>query len=112
MGDPGARTCCANKAPACCGDRDDSEALRAKCHEIGAGERFMENSVYKVVELVGVSPDSLEDAIASAIKRAGETLRHMQWFEVTQIRGRIDKGNVQKFQVTLKVGFAQDREQD
>lgn len=72
----------------------------------------MENSVYKVVELVGTSPDSVEGAIASAIQRAGETLRQLQWFEVTQIRGRIDKGNVQKYQVTLKVGFTHDREED
>jgi dodecin len=74
-------------------------------------ERFMESSVYKVVELVGTSPDSVEDAIAFAIQRAGLTLRHLQWFEVVQIRGRIDKGNVQKYQVTIKVGFSHDREE-
>jgi hypothetical protein len=72
----------------------------------------MENSVYKIVELVGTSPDSIEGAIGSAIRRAGETLRHLQWFEVTQIRGRIDKGNVERFQVTVKVGFTHDREEE
>lgn len=72
----------------------------------------MENAVYKVVELVGTSPDSIEDAIAAAIQRAGLTLRNLQWFEVSQIRGRIDKGNVEKYQVTIKVGFTHDREEE
>ncbi|PPD44328.1 MAG: dodecin flavoprotein [Methylocystis sp.] len=71
----------------------------------------MENSVYKVVELIGTSPDSIEDAIGSAIQRAGLTLRNLQWFEVTQIRGRIDKGNVERYQVGMKVGFTHDREE-
>jgi flavin-binding protein dodecin len=71
----------------------------------------MENSVYKLVELVGTSPDSIEDAITSAIQRAGLTLRNLQWFEVVQIRGRVDKGNVERYQVTLKVGFTHDREE-
>lgn len=70
----------------------------------------MENPVYKVVELVGASPDSVEDAIGSAIQRAGLTLRNLHWFEVVQIRGRIDKGNVEKYQVTIKVGFTHDME--
>lgn len=71
----------------------------------------MENAVYKVVELVGTSPDSIEGAIGSAIQRAGLTLRNLQWFEVVQIRGRVEKGNVEKFQVTIKVGFSHDREE-
>lgn len=70
----------------------------------------MESSVYKIVELVGTSPDSVEGAIATAIQHAGLTLRNLQWFEVVQIRGRIDKGNVETYQVTLKVGFTHDRE--
>lgn len=72
----------------------------------------MEHTVYKVVELVGSSPDSIEDAITSAIQRAALSLRHLQWFEVSQIRGRIDKGNVEKYQVTVKVGFAHDLEHE
>ncbi len=72
----------------------------------------MEGSVYKVVELVGASPDSIEGAIASAIQRAGLTLRNLQWFEVIQIRGRIEKGNVEKYQVSIKVGFTHDREEE
>lgn len=70
----------------------------------------MESHVYKVVELVGTSPDSVEDAITSAINRAGESLRHLGWFEVMQIRGRIESGNVRQYQVTVKVGFTLDRE--
>lgn len=72
----------------------------------------MESQVYKVVELIGASPDSMEDAVSAAIQRAGGSLRHLQWFEVTQIRGRIEKGNVREYQVALKVGFTLDREED
>lgn len=72
----------------------------------------MESHTYKIVELVGTSPDSVEDAIATALKRAGETLRHLRWFEVVQIRGDIEKGAVHIYQVVLKVGFTLDREDD
>ncbi len=72
----------------------------------------MEGHVYKVVELVGASPDSVEDAIAAAIKRAGESLRHLRWFEVVQIRGGVEKGVVSNYQVVLKVGFTLDRDEE
>lgn len=72
----------------------------------------MENHVYKVVELVGSSPDSIEDAISAAIKRAGESVRHLRWFEVMQIRGGLEKGVVSHYQVALKVGFTLDREEN
>jgi flavin-binding protein dodecin len=61
--------------------------------------------VYKVVELVGSSPTSVEDAINSAVSRASQTLRNLRWFEVLQTRGQIEDGKVQHFQVTLRVGF-------
>jgi dodecin len=61
--------------------------------------------VYKVVELVGSSPTSIEDAINSAVTRASETLRNLRWFEVLQTRGHIEDGKIQHFQVTLRVGF-------
>lgn len=70
----------------------------------------MESPVYKVIELVGSSPDSIEDAVTTAINRAGESVRHLGWFEVSQIRGRIEAGNVRQYQVTVKVGFTLDRE--
>ncbi len=65
-------------------------------------------AVYKKIELVGTSDESLEDAIRTAIKKASETLRHLDWFEVKEIRGRIGDGDVQSFQVVLQVGFKLD----
>jgi dodecin len=61
--------------------------------------------VYKVVELVGSSPTSVEDAINNAVARASQTLRNLRWFEVLQTRGQVEDGKVQHFQVTLRVGF-------
>ncbi len=60
---------------------------------------------YKVVELVGTSPTSFAEATKAAIAEASRTVRHMDWFEVVQERGRIVDGKVEEFQVALKVGF-------
>ena len=60
---------------------------------------------YKVTELVGTSPDGIDAAIRHALARASQTLRNLDWFEVTEIRGRITQGNVEQFQVTMKIGF-------
>jgi len=65
----------------------------------------MPESVFKVIELVGTSETSISKAINGAISKAGETVRQMGWFEVTQIRGRIESGKVESYQVTLKAGF-------
>ena len=65
----------------------------------------MPDHVYKVVELVGSSDESVTKAIDTAIAKAAATLRHLEWFEVTQIRGQITDGAVAHFQVGLKVGF-------
>ena len=65
----------------------------------------MSDHVYKVVELVGSSTSSIEDAIQTAIKRAGQTLRNLRWFEVVQTRGHMESGEVQHYQVVLKAGF-------
>ena len=65
----------------------------------------MSNRTYRVTELVGTSPDGVEQAIQNAISRASETLRHLDWFEVTEIRGHIRDGQVDHVQVGLKVGF-------
>ena len=65
----------------------------------------MDDHVYKVVELVGSSADSIEDAIRTAVERAGRTLRNIRWFEVAQTRGHVENGEVRHFQVVLKVGF-------
>lgn len=61
--------------------------------------------VYKKIELVGSSRESIEDAIRRAIHRAGESMRHLDWFEVEEIRDWINDGEPQHFQVGLKVGF-------
>ena len=65
----------------------------------------MTDNVYKVVELVGSSETSIEDAIQNAISRAGLSVRNLRWFEVTQTRGHIVEGRVAYYQVSLKVGF-------
>lgn len=66
----------------------------------------MPDSVYKVVEVVGTSEESVSKAINGAIAKAGQTLRQLGWFEVAQIRGSIENGKVKRYQVTIKVGFA------
>ena len=65
----------------------------------------MDDHVYKIVELVGSSETSIEDAIQTAIRRASQTLRNMRWFEVIQTRGHVENGEVRHFQVVLKAGF-------
>ena len=64
----------------------------------------MTNRTYRVTEIVGTSPDGIDQAIRNGVQRAAETLRHLDWFEVTQIRGQI-VDDVAHFQVGLKVGF-------
>lgn len=65
----------------------------------------MKDHVYKILELVGSSEKSVEDAIQNAITRASKTIRDMKWFEVVQTRGHIEGGSVGHYQVTLRVGF-------
>jgi flavin-binding protein dodecin len=65
----------------------------------------MADHVYKVVELVGTSEESVTKAIDGAISKAAGPLRHLGWFEVVQVRGQIDQGKVAHYQVTLKAGF-------
>jgi len=65
----------------------------------------MSDRTYRVTEIVGTSPDGVEPAIRNAVRRAALTLRHLDWFEVTQVRGVIADGEVAHFQVGLKVGF-------
>lgn len=68
----------------------------------------MSHHVYKKVEIVGSSPDSIEDAVNTAIDRAGKTIRNMRWFEVVETRGQIVDGKVAHWQVTLNIGFTVD----
>jgi hypothetical protein len=64
--------------------------------------------VYKVIDIVGSSETSIEDAIAVAVERASQTLKNLRWFEVVQTRGHIEEGRVEHYQVMLKVGFTLD----
>ena len=64
-----------------------------------------EQHIYKVLELVGSSPTSIEDAVQSAVARASATIKHLRWFEVIETRGHIEDGKIAHYQVTLKVGF-------
>lgn len=68
----------------------------------------MSNHVYKKIELVGSSPESMEDAVKNALSRASKTLRNMRWFEVTETRGHIENGKIAHWQVTIMVGFTLD----
>jgi hypothetical protein len=68
----------------------------------------MTDHVYRVTEIVGSSPESIDQAVRNAIGRAKQTLRHLDWFEVTEIRGHIEADEIGHFQVTLKVGFRLD----
>jgi flavin-binding protein dodecin len=68
-------------------------------------ESEMSEHVYKVVELVGSSPTSIEDAVSNAVSRAAETLRGIRWFELVSTRGHVEDGRVAHYQVTVKIGF-------
>ena len=65
----------------------------------------MSNHVYKILELTGSSTSGIEDAVSTAIAKAGETVRNMQSFEVVETRGHIQDGKVAHWQVTVKIGF-------
>ncbi len=69
----------------------------------------MSDHVYKHIELTGSSKTSVEDAIRNAVTRASETLRGMQWFEVTDTRGHIEDNKIAFWQVTIKVGFTLEK---
>ncbi len=68
----------------------------------------MEDHVYRVIQIVGSSEKSIDDAIQSAVGRASKTLRNLRWFEVLETRGHIDDDKIQHYQVTLKVGFTME----
>ena len=65
----------------------------------------MKDNVYKLIELTGTSTTTVEDAVATAIRRAHKTVKNLCWFQVVETRGTIVKGRVERWQVTLKVGF-------
>lgn len=65
----------------------------------------MQDNVYKTVELTGSSETSQEDAVRKAIQQAARTIDHMRWFQVTDVRGHIQAGDIAHWQVTVKIGF-------
>jgi flavin-binding protein dodecin len=65
----------------------------------------MSKHVYTVSEIVGSSHDSIEDAVQTAIAEASQTLRNLDWFEVTEIRGHLEEGRIAHWQVGIKLGF-------
>lgn len=65
----------------------------------------MTDNVYRVTEIVGTSQEGVDKAIRNGITRASQTLRNLDWFEVTQVRGQIENGQIAHYQVGLKVGF-------
>lgn len=65
----------------------------------------MSDRTYRVTEIVGTSPNSVDQAVRNGIERASRTLRHLDWFEVTQIRGQVKDGEVEHVQVGMKLGF-------
>ncbi|MFF7147242.1 dodecin [Streptomyces griseoaurantiacus] len=71
----------------------------------------MSDNVYRVTEIVGSSAEGVDDAIRKGISRASQTLRNLDWFEVTQVRGHIENGEIEHYQVGLKVGFRLDDEE-
>jgi dodecin len=68
----------------------------------------MADHTYRVTEVVGSSPESIHQAVRNGIARANQTLRGLEWFEVTEIRGHIVDGDVGHFQVGMKIGFRLD----
>ena len=68
----------------------------------------MSNHVYKSIELTGSSPNSVEEAVQTAITRASDTVRNINWFEVLETRGHVEDGKVAHWQVTIKIGFTLD----
>jgi hypothetical protein len=68
----------------------------------------MSDHIYRVIELVGSSDKSIEDAIGSAVARANATIRNLRWFEVVDTRGQIENGKVSHYQVHLRLGFTME----
>lgn len=68
----------------------------------------MKDPVFKIIEITGTSTTSIEDAVDKAVNRAHRTVKKLSWFQVVETRGSIDKGKIQHWQVTIKVGFSVD----
>jgi dodecin len=96
---------CADQGTHCAAPSDVSLRARADRAPAPLEECAMSEHVYKIVEIVGSSASSTDDAIRRAVDTASGTLRHIDWFEVVETRGHVVDGKVAHFQVTLKLGF-------
>lgn len=67
-----------------------------------------DGNVYRVTEVVGTSSESIQQAVRNAVKRANDTLRNLDWFQLAEVRGTIENGDVGEFQVAVKIGFRLD----
>jgi flavin-binding protein dodecin len=65
----------------------------------------MSDHVYKSLEITGSSSESIDDAVRTAVAKASQSLRHLDWFELVAVRGNLEDGQVSHFQVTIKIGF-------
>lgn len=65
----------------------------------------MSDHIYRVTEVVGTSPESVQQAIRNGIARVSQTVRNVEWFEAAEIRGQVEHGEISAFQVSMKVGF-------
>jgi flavin-binding protein dodecin len=72
----------------------------------------MSDRVFKLIEVTGTSSTNLEDAIQNAVARASKTVRNTRWFEVVEVRGSVEGGQVAQWQVTVKIGFALEEDSD
>ena len=68
----------------------------------------MADNIYRIAEIVGTSPDGVDAAIRNAVSRASRTLRNVDWFEMTEVRGHLEEGQIADWQVTVKIGFRLD----
>jgi len=99
------------------GDPDDLGGIAANSPALGPTttdtdhnrkKKDMSSHVYRITEIVGTSPDGVDAAIQAGINRASTTLRGLDWFEVTEIRGHINNDNIAHYQVGMKIGFRMD----
>jgi dodecin len=88
--------------------RDGAVDLAVKTEFLTRAQSDLEGHSYRVIELVGTSAESIEDAVDAAIDRAHKTIRNLRWFEIAKTSGHIEDGKVRYFQVTLKVGFTME----
>src|SRR4051812_15606809 len=88
--------------------RDGAIDFAIKADRAKESAREMGGHTYRVIELVGTSERSIEDAIGAAVERANKTIRNLRWFEIVRTSGHIEDGKVRHYQVTLKVGFTME----